>query len=75
MIKSFFNFMAERFKALGIQTERQSEVEIIKTVRKSYKQEDLILDMGVLIQKYMKNFSAYDKMRAKCYLKRIKKVN
>lgn len=75
MFKELFTMVSEVAKVLGIKTERQSETEIIKTVKKSYKQEDLILDMGNLIRKYMDDFSAYDKFRAKCYLKKIKKVN
>lgn len=75
MFKAFFTMVSEIFKALGIKTERQTETLMVKTVKKSHRQEDLILDMANLITKYMKDFSAYDKMRAKCYLKRIKKVN
>lgn len=75
MFTAFFRMVSEIAKALGIKTERQSETEIIKTVKKSHKQEDLILDMANLITKYMDDFSAYDRMRARCYLKRIKKVN
>ena len=67
--------VSEIFKVFGIKIEHQAETEIIKTVKKSYKQEDLILDMAKLISKYMNNFNAYDRFRAKCYLKRIKKVN
>lgn len=70
-----FNFFAEAFKAIRAKIEHQAETEFVKAVKKSYKQEDLILDMSDLIKKYMDKFSAYDKMRAKCYLKRIKKVN
>lgn len=75
MLKELFTMVSEVAKVLGIKTEHQSETEIIKTVKKSYKQEDLIIDMGNLIRKYMDDFSAYDKFRAKCYLKKIKKVN
>ena len=75
MLKELFTMVSEIFKMFGIKIEHQSETEVIKTVKKSYKQEDLILDMGNLIRKYIDKFSAYDKFRAKCYLKKIKKVN
>ena len=75
MFDGLFKMVSEGFRVLGIKIEHQAETEIIKTVKKSYKQEDLILDMAKLISKYMNNFNAYDRFRAKCYLKRIKKVN
>lgn len=75
MLDGLFKMVSEGFRVLGIKIEHQSETEFVRAIKKSYKQEDLILDMANLIRKYMNDFSAYDRFRAKCYLKRIKKVN
>ena len=43
--------------------------------KKSAKQEDLILDMSNILRKYLNCFETRDKMRVKCLLRKVKRLN
>ena len=78
-IQAFFEALKQAFSYAEVNKNKQCETDVLKTKKKlhkkSDKQEDLILDMAYLIEKYMPMFQKTDRIRARVYLKRIKKVN
>lgn len=78
-IQAFFEALKQAFSYAETNKNKQCETDVLKTKKKlnkkSDKQEDLILDMAYLIEKYMPMFQKTDRIRARVYLKRIKKVN
>lgn len=78
-IQAFFEALKQAFSYAETSKNKQCETDVLKTKKKlnkkSDKQEDLLLDMAYLIEKYMVLFSKPDRIRARVYLKRIKRVN
>ena len=78
-IKSLIDAIAKTMSYSETKIEHQCESEVLKNKKKiekkSYKQEDLIIDMGKLIYKYQNAMTKQDRMRAKLYIRRIKGVN
>ena len=78
-IQAFF----EAIKGLSSYAEtakkRQCETDVLKNkviyLKKSEKQEDLLLEMALLLRKYMSTFTRIDKVKTKVLLSKIKKVN
>ena len=78
-LQAFFNSLTEIAKAQQSNNEFGAEKDILrikkKLKRKSDRQEDLILDMAKLLEKYYSGFKPSDKMLAKCCLIKVKKLN
>lgn len=78
-IKAFFDALAKGFSCIETKTEKQCETNVLKSKKqiekKSDKQEDLILDMAKLLEKYKHNMKKSDRIRANLYIRRIKGVN
>ena len=77
-IESFFDAITGIFSCVETSKNRQSETEVIKhkkrLSRQEEKQEDLILDMAAILNKYVDTFSKPDRIRTKVYLSRIKRI-
>ena len=78
-ISSIFDALKSIFALAETSKNRQCETDVLKTkkklCRKSDKQEDLIFDMARLIERYIDYFSKPDKIRARIYIKRVKRTN
>ncbi len=78
-IQSFFEAITGAFSYAEAAKNRQSETEVIKhrkrLFRQEEKQEDLILDMAAILNKYINTFSKADRIRTRVYLSKIKRVN
>ena len=78
-IQSFFEALTGIFSYAETSKNRQSETEVIKhkkrLFRQEAKQEDLILDMAAILNKYINTFSKADRIRTRVYLSRIKRIN
>lgn len=78
-IQAFFEAIKNAFSYAETSKNRQCETEVLKNKKqlskKGEKQEDLILDMAALLEKYMPTFTKVDRIRARVYLQRIKRVN
>ncbi|MBQ6516819.1 hypothetical protein IJI31_06530 [bacterium] len=78
-IQAFFNSLAEIAKMNVSNNEFGAEKDVLKTKKKldkkADKQEDLILDMARIINKYQNSFETRDKLLAKCCLRKIKRLN
>lgn len=78
-VQAFFDCFKAMFSYAEESKSRQSETDVIKEKKKlnkqAGKQEDLILDMAYLIDKYIQVFAKPDRIRARVLLRRIKKVN
>lgn len=79
MLEAFFDAVAKGFSCAEVKTEKQCETNIIKSSKKiekrSDKQEDLILDMADLIERYKHLMKKSDRIRANVYIRRIRGVN
>lgn len=78
-VNSFMEMCAKFFAWRTVSVENQATSEVIKdkhkTVKKLTSQEDLLFDMAVLLQKYLPVFEKRDRMRARVYISKVKKVN
>ena len=79
LLKAFMNMCAGFFSWRTASVENQTASEVIKDKRdaekKSENQEDLIFDMAVLLRKYLPLFEKRDRLRARVYISKVKKVN
>ena len=78
-IKSFFDAVAKIFSFAEVSKEKQCETEILKNKKyqekKNGKQEDLLIDMANLLEKYQSQMTKSDRKRLRILKKRIKGVN
>lgn len=78
-ITAFFQSLRQAFSLAETAKEKQCETDVLKTKKKldktSDKQEDLLIDMAVLLDRYLQVFTKADRMRARSYIRRIKRVN
>lgn len=78
-IQSIFEAITGAFSYAEASKNRQSETDIIKCKRRlrrqEERQEDLILDMAAILNKYINTFSKADRIRTRVYLSKIKRVN
>lgn len=78
-IKSFFDAVAKIFSFAKVSKEKQCETEILKNKKyqekKNDKQEDLLIDMANLLEKYQSQMTKSDRRRLRILKKRIKEVN
>lgn len=78
-ISSFFDALKSIFALAETSKKQQCETDVLKTkknlCRKSDKQEDLILDMARLLERYIQCFSKTDRLRARIYIRRVKRTN
>lgn len=78
-IKSFFDAVAKIFSFAEVSKEKQCETEILKNKKyqekKNDKQEDLLIDMANLLEKYQSQMTKSDRKRLRILKKRIKGVN
>jgi len=79
LANAFMEMCAKFFAWRTVSVENQATSEVIKDKRKTVKkfssQEDLLFDMAVLLQKYLPVFEKRDRMRARVYISKVKKVN
>ncbi len=79
LASAFMEMCAKFFAWRTVSVENQATTEVIKDKRKTSKkfanQEDLLLDMAILLQKYLPAFEKRDRIRARWYIRKIKKVN
>jgi len=79
MIRAFFESISKIAECKTSNNEFAAEKDVIKTKKKldkkSSEQEDLILDMARLINKYQNSFEKKDRLTAKCCLRKIKRLN
>lgn len=78
-IQSLFEAIAGFFSYAETSKKRQSETEVIrykkKLNRQEEKQEDLLLDMAQMLNKYVNTFQKADRIRTRVYISRIKRIN
>lgn len=78
-LRAFFDAIAKGFSCAETKTLKQCETEVLKSKkraeRRSGKQEDLLLDMLQLLEKYKKVMTKTDRIKVNVYTKRIKGVN
>lgn len=79
LVNSFMELCAKFFTWRTSSIENQATSEVIRdkreTAKKYASQEDLLLDMAILLQKYLPVFEKRDRIRARVYISKIKKVN
>ena len=79
LVKAFMNMCAGFFSWRTTSIENQTKSEVIKDKRdaekRSENQEDLLFDMAVLLRKYLPVFEKRDRLRARVYISKVKKVN
>lgn len=78
-IQAFFTAWAKTAEYKKSNNEFAAEKDVLKTkkqlVKNNSRQEDLILDMAVLLRKYMNSMTKKDRLSAKNCLRKVKKVN
>lgn len=79
LVNAFMEMCAKFFSWRTVSVENQATTEVIRDKRKTAKkfanQEDLLFDMAVLLQKYLPVFEKRDRIRARVYISKVKKVN
>lgn len=78
-IQAFFTAWAKTAECKKSNNEFAAEKDVLKTkkqlAKNNSRQEDLILDMAVLLRKYMNLMTKKDRLSAKNCLRKVKKVN
>ena len=78
LASTFMEMCAKFFSWRTASVENQSTTEVIRDKRKTAKkfanQEDLLFDMAVLLQKYLPVFEKRDRVRARVYISKVKRL-
>ncbi len=79
MIRAFFESIAKIAECKKSNNEFAAEKDVLKTKNKLNKraaeQEDLILEMARILNKYQNSFNRQDRLTAKSCLRKVKRLN